>query len=95
MIQTQITVARGKSELLAELVLGRIPKIPKNCLREGKFNEAAPFVWPLGSVLTVPSFVPTTKPYQVRRSVMRLVESLDGQGIYSTWSQFIALRVSR
>ena len=50
MIQTKITVPRGKSELLAELALGRIPKIPKNCLREGKFNEATPFVWPLGSV---------------------------------------------
>ncbi|HVO64752.1 MAG TPA: hypothetical protein VMT53_27770 [Terriglobales bacterium] len=30
--------------------------------------------------LAVPSFVPTTKPYQVLRSVVALLESLVGQG---------------
>jgi hypothetical protein len=85
---------RGKSELLAELALGRIPKIPKNCLCEGKSNEATPLRVAAWIGPTVPSFVPTTKPYQVRRSVMQPSESLAGQGICSTWSQFIALRAS-
>jgi len=45
----------------------------------------------VGSVLTVPRIVPTTKPYQLRRSVMMAVESIDGHGICSTSSQIIAV----
>jgi hypothetical protein len=80
-IQTKITVPRGKSELLAELALGRIPKIPKNCLREGKFNEATPFVWPLGSVPRLCPVLCPTKPYQVLPSVGASLESLAGHAI--------------
>jgi len=80
-IQTKITVPRGKSELLAELALGRIPKIPKNCLREGKFNEATPFVWPLGSVPRVcPVLCPPPNPIgcdELRRHLLKALRERD------------------
>jgi hypothetical protein len=59
---------------------GRIPKILKNCLCKSKFTLTLPFVRPLGSVLTVPSFVPTTRLYQVRWSATQPLESLAGKG---------------
>jgi hypothetical protein len=43
---------------------------------------------------TVPSFVPTTKPYRVRWSVAASRESLAGQGIYSNPSQLVTFRLS-
>ena len=40
---------------------------------------------------TVPTFVPTTKPYRVRRNIKGPLESLAGQGVCLARPQFIAL----
>jgi hypothetical protein len=45
--------------------------------------------------MTVPSVVPTTKPYRVLRSVPASPESLAGQGIRDILSHFVVLSVSR
>jgi hypothetical protein len=46
-------------------------------------------------LIAVPSFVPTTKPYQVLPSVRGGPKSLAGQGVCSTSSHFVSRGVSR
>ena len=43
---------------------------------------------------SVPSFVPTTNPYRVRRSVEIALESLAGRAFCGTLSLSIALRLT-
>ena len=44
--------------------------------------------------VTVPTFVTTTKPYQMRQSITTSAKPLARPDTCSTWSQIIALRAS-